>query len=148
MKLCMDLSLQGQGSCPGTRAPPRKSLRSTRIMLPVAPLTPTVSHLQFCSSAVGSTFVGTSISVKARQWLLRLGLSSRLSLERVWGTQGLPCIPPGVALDKTPSTSSGRKFRMKSPTSFDSFEKDVSLRLEQYEGKLDSWDALVGGNDR
>ena len=61
-------------------------------------------------------------------------------------TQGLPCIPPGVALDKTPSTSK-KKFSIgrltssilnpsslmltelqKSPTSFDSFEKGVSLR--------------------
>ena len=32
-------------------------------------------------------------------------------------------IPSRVALDKTPSTS-GREFKMKSPTSIDSFEKD------------------------
>ena len=111
---------------------------------------------------VESAFVGISTSVKARHWLLRLGLSSRLSFKRVWVTQGLPCIPLGVALDKTPNIS-GRKFTIghltsnilnpsslmltelqKSPTSFDSLEKDVSLRSEQREKKLDSWDALVG----
>ena len=84
----------------------------------------------------------------------------KVSLQRVWVTQGLVCIPPGVALDKTPS---GRKFTIgrltssilnpsslmltelqKSPTSFDSFEKDVSLRSEQCGRKLDSRDTLVG----
>ena len=72
--------------------------------------------------------------------------SSRLSYKRVRVTHGLSCIPPGVALDKTPSTSK-KKFSIrrltssilnpsslmltelqKSPTSFDSFEKGVSLR--------------------
>ena len=92
-----------------------------------------------------STFVGTSTSVGTRQpKLLCLGLSSRLSFERVWETQGLLCIEPGVALDKTPCISE-RKFTIgrltlsilnlsslmliklqKSPTSFDSFEKDSS----------------------
>ena len=71
-------------------------------------------------------------------------------------TQGLVCIPPGVALDKTPN---GRKFTIrlltssilnpssliltelqKSPTSFNSFEKDVSLWSESREKELDCWD--------
>ena len=68
----------------------------------------------------------------------------------------------GVELSKTLSIS-GRKFTIgrltatilkplslmlielqKSSTSFDSFEKDVSLWLEQCKRKLDSWDTLVG----
>ena len=92
-----------------------------------------------------STFVGTSTSVGTRQpKLLSLGLSSKLSFERVWETQRLPCIQPGVALDKTPCINE-RKFTIgrlilsilnlsslmliklqKSPTSFDSFEKHSS----------------------
>ena len=71
--------------------------------------------------------------------------NSKLSYKRVRVTQGLPCIPPGVALDKTPSTSKW-KFTIgrltssilnpssltltelqKSLTSIDSFKKDVSL---------------------
>ena len=59
----------------------------------------------FIFFVVGSTFVGTSTSVRTRQSKIScLGLSSRFLIERVWVTQGLPCIPPGVALDKTPST--------------------------------------------
>ena len=101
----------------------------------------------FIFFVIGSTFVGTNTSVGTRQpKLLCLGISSRFSSERVWESQRLPRIRPGVALDKTPSTS-GRKFTIgrltlsilnllslmlielqKSPTSFDSFEKDVSLR--------------------
>ena len=57
-------------------------------------------------------------------------------------TQGLLCISTGIVLDTTPSIS-GRKFRMKSPTSFDFSEKDVSLWLEQRGRELDNWDALV-----
>ena len=109
---------------------------------------------------VGLALAGTSTSVATRQLKLPcLGLSSRLFFKRVWVTQGLLCIPPGVAFNKTPN---GRKFTIgrltlsilnpsslmltelqKSPTSFDSFEKDVSLWSEQCERKLDSWDALV-----
>ena len=74
-------------------------------------------------------------------------------------TQGLMCIPLEVALDKTPSRS---KFIIgcltssilnpsslmltelqKSPTSFDSFEKDVSLWSESRKKELDCWDTLV-----
>ena len=132
--------------------------------IPPAPLTPTVSHLQLRSSAIGSAFVGTSSSVgRTRQSKIPcLGLSSSFLFERVWVTQGLPCIPPGVALDKTPSTSKW-KFTIgrltsgifnpsslmltelqKSPTSFDSFEKDVSLRSESREKELDCWDTWTG----
>ena len=138
----------GSRQSSGTRRPPRRPLRSVRIMsIPSTPLAPTVSRLRLCSFVIGSVFIGISTSIEARQWLFCLGLSSRLSLERVWGTQGLLYIPPRVALDKTSSTSSGRKFR-KSPISFDFFKKDISFWSEQYEGKLDSWDALVGGNDQ
>ena len=71
--------------------------------------------------------------------------SLKLSYERVRVTQGLSCMPPGVALDKTPSTSKW-KFTIgcltssilnsssltltelqKSLTSIDSFKKDVSF---------------------
>ena len=125
-------------------------------------MAPTAPRLQLRSFAIGSTFVGTSTSVGTRQPKLPcLGLSSRLSFERVWESQGLPRIRPGVASDKTPSTS-GRKFTIgrltssilnpsslmltelqKSPTSFDSFEKDVSIRSEQRGRELDNWDTLV-----
>ena len=66
-----------------------------------------------CSSAIGSAFIGTNSSVgRTRQSKTScLGLSSRFLFERVWVTQGLPCILLGVALDKTPSIS-GKKFRM------------------------------------
>ena len=83
----------------------------------------------------------------------------KVSLQRVWVTQGLVYIPPGVALDKTPS---GRKFTIgrltssilnplslmltelqKSPISFDFFEKDVSLWSESREKELDYWDTSV-----
>ena len=69
----------------------------------------------------------------------------KLFYKRVKVTQRLPCIPPGVALNKTPDTSKW-KFSIgylissilnpsslmltefqKSPTSFNSFEKSVSL---------------------
>ena len=91
------------------------------------------------------TFIGTSTSIGTRQpKLLCLGLSSKLSFERVWETQGLPYIQSEVALDKTPCISE-RKFTIgrltlsilnpsslmliklqKSPTSFDFFEKNSS----------------------
>ena len=73
--------------------------------------------------------------------------------------QGLVCILPGVVLDKIPS---GRKFTIgyltsnilnpsslmltelqKSPISFNSFEKDVSLWSESREKELDCWDTSV-----
>ena len=106
-------------------------------------------------------FVGTSTNVgRTRQLNIPcLGSSSKLSFEGVLVTQGLVYIPPGVALDKTPS---GRKFTIgrltssilnpsslmltelqKSPTSFDSFEKDVSLWSESREKELDCWETSV-----
>ena len=68
---------------------------------------------------VESAFIGTSSSVgRTRQSITScLGLSLRFFFERVWVTQGLLCIPPGVALDKT-SSIRGRKFRMGRLTSF------------------------------
>ena len=143
-----------------TRSQPR-SLAITSI--PPTRLAPAVLCFQLCSSAIWSAFVGTSTSVGTRQSkILCLGLSLRLSFGRVWVTQEPPCIPHRVVLDKTPST---RKWKFtigcltlnilnlsnliltelqKSPTSFDSLEKDVSLWSEQRKKKLDSWDALVG----
>ena len=55
---------------------------------------------------VESAFIGINSSVgKTRQLKTScLGLSSRFLFEKVWVTQGLPCIIPGVALDKTPNT--------------------------------------------
>ena len=107
-------SKQSFGIC----RPPRRPSRSVRIILiPLALLASTIPRLRLYSFMVESAFVGIITSIKARQWLFCLRLSSRLFLERVWGTQGLPCIPPRVALDKTPSTSSGRKFRMERPPS-------------------------------
>ena len=74
-----------------------------------------------------------------------LWVESKAFFERVWVTQRLPYIPPGVMLDKTPNTSR-RKFRIgrltsdilnpsslmltglqKSMTSINSFKKDVSF---------------------
>ena len=110
-KFCINLFLQVEASC----RPLRRPSSSTKIMsIPPAPLTPTISHLQLCSSAVGSAFVGTSSSIRRTRQskILCLGLSSSFLFERVWVTQGLPCIPPGVILDKTPSTSSGRKSKI------------------------------------
>ena len=95
-----------------------KALRSVRIMsILLTPLAPTVPRLRLCSFVIGSAFVGISKSVKTRQWLFCLKLSLKLSLERVWGTQELSYISLGVALDKIPSTSSGRKFKMGCPSS-------------------------------
>ena len=60
-----------------------------------------------------SAFIDSSSSVKKTRLSKTscLELSSRFLFERVWVTQRLPCIPPGVALDKTPSIRRG-KFRM------------------------------------
>ena len=110
-KFCIDLFFQDEASC----RPMRRPLSSARIMsIPPAALIPTVSHLQLRPSVVGSAFVGTSSSIgRTRQSkILYLGLSSSFLFERVWMTQGLPCIPPGVTLNKTPNTSSGRKFKI------------------------------------
>ena len=73
--------------------------------MPPASQVPTIPHLQLCSFVIKLAFVGTNICVKARQWLLCHGSSSRLFYKRFKVTLGLPCISPGVALDKTPSTS-------------------------------------------
>ena len=80
---------------------------------------------------VESAFIDTSSSVgRTRQSKTScFELSSKFLFERVWVTQGLLCIPPGIVLDKTPSISE-RKFRMKSLTSFDFFEKASSLGSE------------------
>ena len=130
-----------------TRRLPRKPSRSVRIMsIPLAPLAPTVPCLRLCSFVIGSAIIGISTSVKTRQWLFCLGLSLKLSFVKVWVTQRLLCISPGVALDKTPSIT-GRKFTIgyltssilnpsglmltelqKSPTSFDSLEENSSFR--------------------
>ena len=151
-KFCMDLFLQAQASCPEPTGQ-WEVWRSLWYIWP-APLVLTVSRLRFCSFVMGSAFINTSTSVKRtrpKEWLLCLGLSSRFLFKRVWVTQGLPCISPGVALDKTPSTSKW-KFTIgrltsgifnpsslmlielqKSLTSFDSFEKRAShwSRLRQ-----------------
>ena len=118
-KFCMDSFLQVQASCP-------KPADATGFQL----------H-PICSSD----------PLWSKEWLPCLVSSSRLSYERVKVTQGLPCIPPGVVLDKTPNTSK-KKLRIrrltssilnpsslmltelqKSPTSFDSFKKGVNLWL-------------------
>ena len=145
-KFCMDLFLQAQASRPKPAGhedyfDAAGATGSNRT--PFA-----VPRLQPRSFVTGSAFVGTSTSVGTRpkEWPPCLGLSSRLSFERVWVTQGFLCTPPGVVLDKTPRTSK-RKFAIgrltssilnssslmltelqKSPTSFDSFEKGVNLR--------------------
>ena len=75
--------------------------------------------------------VGTSTSVGRTRHpkLPCLGLSSRLSFERVWVTQRLPCISPGVALDKTPSTSKWKLTigRLTSSISIIKFDADGAL---------------------
>ena len=114
---------------------------------------------------VGSAFVGTNTSVGGtRQSKIPcLGSRSRLFFERVWVTQKLPCIPPGVTLDKPPSTS-GRKFRIGRLTSSPIHPYQVwywrgprrvqphsvflrktqaLAQIEQRKRDLDSWDALV-----
>ena len=66
----------------------------------------------------------------SKEWLPCLVSSSRLSYKRARVTQGLPCIPPGVALDKTPSTSK-KKFSIghltSRMTSINFFKKGVSF---------------------
>ena len=146
-KFYMDLFLQAQANHPKP-AGQRKIRRSLRYIQP-APLVPTVPRLRLCSFVMGSVFISTSTSFKRtrpKKWLSCLGLSSKFLFKKVWVTQGLPCIPPGVALDKTPSTSKW-KFTIgrltssifnpsslmltelqKSLTLFDSFEKRTYLR--------------------
>ena len=93
---------------------PKTLLKSARIML-ILPtlLTPIAPPLRLHSFVVGSAFVGTSTSVrKTKQSKIScLGLSLRLTFERVWVTQELLCIPLGVALDKTLSTNGEKKAR-------------------------------------
>ena len=113
------------------RRPPRTPSGSARIMLiPPAFLASTAPHLQLRPFVVGSAFVGTSTSFEARQWLLCLRLGSRLTFERVWVTQELPCIPPGVALDKTLSAS-GKKCSIGRLTSSIFIEFDADKTPEE-----------------
>ena len=135
-KFCMELFFQAQAICSkpaGHQEVQELFWCRRRHGLQLYPVTVSSS----------STFVGTSISIETRQpKLLCLELSSRLSFERVWETQGLPCIQSGVALNKTPCISE-KKFTIrcltlsilnlsslmltklqKSPTSFDFFKKD------------------------
>ena len=86
-------------------------------------------------------------------------VESKVSLQRVLVTQGFVYISRRVALDKIPSR---RKFTIgyltssilnpwslmltelqKSPTSFDSFEKDVSLWTESRKKEFDYWETSV-----
>ena len=83
-----------------------KLTRSVKIIsIPPVPLASTVPRLQLRSFVIESAFVGTNAHVEAKTWLLCLGSSSRLLYKRVLVTQGVSCISPTVALDKTPSTS-------------------------------------------
>ena len=121
-----------------------KPTRSMKIIsIPPVPLASTVPRLQLRFFVIESAFVGTNAHVEAKTWLLCFGSSSRLLYKRVLVTQGVSYISPAVTLDKTPSTSK-KKFSIgrltssisitklmltelqKSPTSFDSFEKDSS----------------------
>ena len=107
--------------------------------IPPAPLALTTPLLQLHSFVVGSAFVGTIISVRrTRQSKIPcLGLSLELSFKGVLVTQGLLRILSGAEdvynwafhLISNPSLSSLilTGFQ-KSPTSFDFFEKDSSLR--------------------
>ena len=118
--ICMDSFLHAKASLPKT-AGHRESYREvwgSLWYISSASLAPTAPHLQIRSFAIRSGFVCTSTNVRTRpkKWLFALGWVQ---------TQGLLCITPGVALNKTPSISR-RKFRMKSPISFDFFEKNSS----------------------
>ena len=56
------------------------------MLIPPAPLVPTVPRLQLCSFVMRSAFVGTSISITTRQSkLLCLGSSSKLFLRKSQG---------------------------------------------------------------
>ena len=94
---------------------PRRPLRSIKITSIHTVSTTDFNRTLFAASFL---FVGTSTSIrKTRQPKIPcLGLSSRLFFKRVWVIQRLPCIPSGVALDKTLSTS-GRKFKIRRLTS-------------------------------
>ena len=95
--------------------------------------------LFFCG---GSAFISTSTSVKRtrpKEWLSYLGLSSRFLSKGVWVTQGLLCIPPGVALDKTPSIKKPDLIRF-----FREGRQPLNkVEIEQRRKELDNWDALV-----
>ena len=74
-------------------------------------------------------------------------VESKLFFKKIWSTQELPFIPHGVTLDKTSSTSSKRKFKIKAqPHSI--FSRRTSAFGQSLDGirrrELDSWDALVG----
>ena len=129
-KFCIDLFLQAQASHskPAGQREVWKSLRYICQALSAL----TLPRLQFCFFVVGSTFVGTNLSVGwIRQLkIFYLGMSSRFLFKRIWVTQGLPFIPYRVVLDKTPSINR-KKFRMKSPNSFDFFEKEFSPGSEE-----------------
>ena len=90
-----------------------KGPKTARIIsIPPAPLASIIPPLQLHFFAIRSAFVGTNAHVKAKKWLLCLGLSSRLSFGRVWVTQGFLCIPSRVVLDEIPRTSK-RKFSIR-----------------------------------
>ena len=99
---CMDLSFQAQASRPkpaGQREGPKN--RKDHF--------DTIGAL--CSFVIRLAFIDIhkSIGTRPKEWPPSLGLSSRLSFERVWVTQRFLCTPLGVVLDKTPRTSM-RKF--------------------------------------
>ena len=96
------------------------SVSSARIIsLPPAPPAPTVPRLQLRSFMVGSTFVGTSTSVKRIRQPNPPCLGS---------SSGLSWIPFGIELSETPSTSR-RKFRIGHLTSSISNPSLLSLML-------------------
>ena len=111
--------------------------------MPPAPQALTIPRLQLCS------FV-------AKKWLLCFRSRSKLSYKRVGMTYGFLCLPPGMALDKTPNTSK-KKFCMrrlilsilnlltlmltelqKSLTSINSFKKVMARKdgKERWWGKM------------
>ena len=99
---CMDLFFQAQASRPKP-AGQREGPKNRKDYFDIAGA--------LNSFVIGSVFVGTSTSVGTRPKELPfcLRLNSRLSLERVWVTQGFLCTSPEVESDKTPRTSM-RKF--------------------------------------
>ena len=117
-----------------------KGPRTTRIILiPPAPLVSTIPRLQLHFFVIRSAFVGTNAHVKVKKWLLCLGLSSRLSFERVWVTQGFLYIPPRVVLDEIPKTSK-RKFSIRRLTS--NILNPSSLMLTELQKNLTSINSL------